>query len=140
MRASVSTVPLKPPPAHLRVTSTGPWLAGTAMEVAAWLGLLGVPDGNEDTQRDILRNIEREGIDVEAMMGFTEANLKELGFRMGDRLKIRHATRSCGGGSRACRGGTANSPDRDFRACYSVSAHAFRCLRRLRLQLALATT
>ena len=91
MRASVSTVPLKPPPAHLRVTSTGPWLAGTAMEVAAWLGLLGVPDDDEDTQRDILRNIEREGIDVEAMMGLTEANLKELGFRMGDRLKIRQA-------------------------------------------------
>ena len=89
-------------------------------------------DGDEDTQRDILRNIEREGIDVEAMMGLTEANLKELGFRMGDRLKIRHATRSCGGGSRACGGGTANNPDRDFRACYSVSAHAFRCLRKLR--------
>ena len=92
------------------------------MEVATWLGLLGVPDGDEDTQRDILRNIEREGIDVEAMMGLTEANLKELGFQMGDRLKNRHATRSCGGGSRACGGGTANNPDRDFRACYSVSA------------------
>ena len=92
MRASVSTVPLKPPPAHLRVTSTGPWLAGTALEVAAWLG---VPDGDEDTQRDNLRNIEREGIDVEATLGLTEANLKELGFRMGDRLKIRQA-QQCG--------------------------------------------
>ena len=70
MRASVNTVPLKHPPAHLRVTSTGPWLAGTAMEVAAWLGLLGVPDGDEDAQRDILRNtnIEREDIEVEAMI------------------------------------------------------------------------
>ena len=55
MRARVSTVPLKPPPAHPEVTSTGPWL-----EVAAWLGLLGVPDGDEDAQRDILRNTNIE--------------------------------------------------------------------------------
>ena len=91
--ARLSTVLLKPPPTHPKVANTGPWLAGTAMEVAAWLGLLRVPDGDEDTQRDILRNIEREGIDVEAMMGLTEANLKELGFRMGDRSKIRLAQR-----------------------------------------------
>ena len=89
MRASVGTVPLKPPPAHLRATSTGPWLDGMAMEVAEWLRLLGVPSGDEDKQHDIIRNIEREAIDVEAMMGLTEENRKELGFRMGGRSKIR---------------------------------------------------
>ena len=54
--ARLSTVLLKPPPTHPKVANTGPWLAGTAMEVAAWLGLLGVPSGDEDKQHDIIRN------------------------------------------------------------------------------------
>ena len=54
-RARLSTVLLKPPPTHPKVANTGPWLAGTAMEVAAWLRLLlYVPSGDEDEQHPII--------------------------------------------------------------------------------------
>jgi hypothetical protein len=56
-----------------------------------WLHSINVKCSDE-----VLGNLADEGVEVESFSGLSEANLKELGFKMSDRGKILGAVKKLG--------------------------------------------
>ena len=70
-------------PVYLSIYMSSTSLSTDTMSVSAWLQSIGV-----DAEQPVFDKMTKEKVDIVALKGLTDEQLKELGFRMGDSSKI----------------------------------------------------